>query len=446
MDPSRFQTASMANHPRGGDIRRILAAALQAVDPGVAVKRALNRQGDELHAGGRTYRLPDFRQVFVVGAGKAAAPMANATAEVIGDYLTTGLVITKDGHAEPGGKAIRQVEAAHPIPDSRGAAATDELLALLRSAGASDLVICLVSGGGSALLTAPEPEIGLEGLQSLTEQLLASGADIHEINIVRKHLSRVKGGGLAKTAYPAEILTLILSDVVGDDLDVIASGPTVPDSSTFSDAERVLETFGIPVPQRLRSGAKGELPDTPKPGDPAFQKVQNILIGTNRMAAEAALREAESLGLSARLLTGHLTGEARLAGETLGARIGEMPPNACWLAGGETTVTLGEAPGRGGRNQEMALAAVEFLAGWRGRFFVALATDGGDGSTDAAGAVTAGDTLFRAKMKGLDPQDFLQRHDSYLFFDQLGDLLRPGPTKTNVNDLVFLFSFEEANE
>jgi len=286
-----------------------------------------------------------------------------------------------------------------------------------------------------------------------TSILLRCGANINEINTLRKHLDQVKGGGLARLAHPASLITLILSDVVGNPLDVIGSGPTVPDTSSFADAYAVLERYGVvadapaPIVDRLRRGMASELPETLKPGDARFARVHNLIVGSNLQAAEAALAAARTAGFNTLLLTTFLQAEAREAGRMLAAVARELassghplPLPACIIAGGETTVTL-RGSGRGGRNQELALAAVASMAGLPNLALVALATDGGDGPTDAAGAVVTGATLDRARSLGLDPAAHLARNDAYPFFDALGDLLRPGPTETNVNDLAFVFAF-----
>ncbi len=396
-----------------------------------------------LFAAGQKFKLNEFKRVIVLGAGKAAAPMALAVSEILGPYLAGGMIVTKYGHSLPAlsRTPVRQSEAGHPLPDERGVQATHQIIDLARTASESDLVICLISGGGSALLTAPVPQIGLQGLSALTEQLLASGADIHEFNTVRKHLSLVKGGRLAELAAPAALLSLYLSDVPGDDLAVIASGPTVPDPTTFRDAADVLEKYSLAPPGHILDGLAGTVPETPKPGDPAFRRATNLLIGSNRLAVQAALSEAQRRGLDTQKVPFSLAGEARQAGTRLAEQLAGMPPGACWVAGGETTVTLGPNPGQGGRNLETALAAAVRLSGAHGRMLITLATDGGDGPTDAAGAVVSGETLARARALEMDPDDYLTRHDAYPFFDELGDLIKTGPTRTNVNDLAFLFSF-----
>jgi glycerate 2-kinase len=453
----RFSCTSLDAHPRGDVVKRILAAALEAVDPGAAVHRSLVRKGSLLIIGERHYRLDEIDRLKVIGFGKAAAVMGQAAAQIIGDRLLAGLLITKDGHAVPaeGGfdPRLEIIEAGHPVPDARSVAASQKLDAFLAASSPRDLILCLVSGGGSALLTAPAPELHLDDLQALTELLLACGASIFEINTLRKHLETLKGGGLARRVYPAALAVLVLSDVIGDPLDVIASGPTVPDPTTFGDALAVLERYQITarapvrILQRLQQGENGALPDTPKPDDPLFSGVYHQIIGSNRQAAQAALHQTGQEGLDARLLTTFLQGEASQAGRflaSLGRQLaaggGLVSRPGMLVAGGETTVTL-TGDGLGGRNQELALGAVHDLAGLKDILLVSLATDGGDGPTDAAGAVVTGSTLARARSLAMDPDDFLRRNNAYPFFKALGDLIQTGPTQTNVNDLAFLFCF-----
>lgn len=443
---------------RAQAVNRILAAALQAVEPAHAVQRHLARRGEVLLAGAQTYNLRHLRHIWLLGAGKAAVPMAWAVAEMLGEDLSGGQVITKYGHGGPLAESLRARgvmthEAGHPLPDAQGVAATRALVDSLAPCTEQDLVILVLSGGGSALLTAPAEGISLEDLQRLTTLLLACGASIHEINTLRKHLDRVKGGGLARLAAPAHLLVLILSDVVGDPLDVIASGPAVPDPTTYADALAIPERYDLTaqVPpailEHLQRGAAAAIPETPKPGDPLFERVHTLIVGNNYQAAQAALTQARSEGFHSLLLTTYLQGEASQAGRFLAAlarqviATGEpLPCPACLILGGETTVTL-RGDGRGGRNQEMALGAVAELADLEEVLLLTLATDGGDGPTDAAGAVVSGATLARAQALGLDPHAHLARNDSYAFFRALDDLLITGPTRTNVNDLAFLFAF-----
>jgi len=458
MEADRLRTATLNDAPWGDKVIKILAAALGAVDPRRAVQKALQADGKHLLVEERSYHLKNYGHIYVIGAGKAGAPMALAVEETLGNRVQKGVVIVKDGHALSGPAAtqlskIEIVEASHPIPDRRGVAATERILKLLGQAQENDLVLCLISGGGSALLTAPAPGVSLADLQSLTDNLLASGASIDEINILRKHLDRVKGGGLAKQAAPASLISLILSDVVGNPLDVIASGPTVPDPSTFRQAYDILEKYELlertprAILEHLQRGLDGEIPETPKEDNRLFELTHNVLVGSNWQAAQAALQQARREGFNTLLLTTYLQGEASQAGRMLGAILrqadvsGEpLPRPLCIIAGGETTVTL-RGDGLGGRNQEMALAAVKDLAGIPEIALVTLATDGGDGPSDAAGAIVTGETFERGLKLGLDPEKYLNRNDSYHYFDSLGDLLKPGPTQTNVNDLAFLFAF-----
>lgn len=429
----------------------IMDAALDAVDPEQAVKRMVRLEGEVLHVESRRYDLSRYRNVYVVGAGKAGASMARAVEEVLGPRLTAGAVNVKDGHAAVETHTVRIQEAAHPLPDERGVQGTRRIVGLLRQAGEDDLVLCLLSGGGSALLVLPQEPLTLADLQGLTNALLACGATINEINALRKHLSQVKGGQLARLAQPAEVVSLILSDVVGNPLSVIASGPTVPDPTTFAEAAGVLEKYGLwdkvppAVAQHIRKGLAGEVPDTPKAGDACFARTYHALIGSNEIAARAALAQAQALGFNTLLLSTFVEGEAREVGKVFAAIAREikhsgqpLPPPACVVAGGETTVTLCPEPGLGGRNQELALAAALKLDGLEDVLVIGLATDGTDGPTDATGALADGSTVRRAAALGLSAADHLARNAAYPFFQELGDLLRTGPTYTNVNDLTLV--------
>lgn len=429
----------------------VLAAALEAVDPAQAVRAQVRRAGSTLLVGREPLDLDVIRRVIVLGAGKAGAPMAQAIEEILGDRIDAGCVVVKHGHSGPTNRvAIR--EAGHPVPDAAGLRAGAEIRALAEGAQADDLVLCLLSGGGSALLEDLATPISLDDLQQATGLLLASGAAIHEINAVRKHLSLVKGGQLARAAAPARLVTLILSDVVGSPLDVIASGPTVPDPTSWQTAWAVIERYSLtealpaPVAARLRAGLQGVLPDTPKPGDPAFARSTTLIVGDNAVAAEAAVVRAGELGWNPLLLTTFLEGEAREAARfalaiarEVQAHGGPVAPPACLIFGGETTVMLGSSPGRGGRNQEIALSAALALEGAQGIVLVSLATDGTDGPTDAAGGWADGETLARARQAGHDAHAALRRHDAYPWLQGAGALLRTGPTRTNVNDLLFVF-------
>jgi glycerate 2-kinase len=437
---------------------RLVRAALDAVDPSCAVHAAVQRRGQVLRVGDASYDLDRYERVYLIGGGKAGAPMAQAMAEILGPALTGGWVNVKDGHLPEGelppGLVIH--EAGHPIPDKRGQRGAAEVLRIARQATGRDLVFCLISGGGSALLPLPVDGISLADLQALTDALLRCGATINEINAVRKHCSQIKGGQLARAAFPATVVALLLSDVVGNPLDVIASGPTVPDTSTFADAQAVIDRYQIEdaIPRsiraHLRGGLEGRIPETPKEGDPAFERVCNAVIGSNAIAARAAQAEAESMGYHTLLLSTYVEGEARevakvfaALGKSLLAEGWPLALPACVIAGGETTVTV-RGDGKGGRNQELALAAAIALEGWEGVTLVTLATDGTDGPTDAAGAIVDGDTATRAQALGMSPGDYLSRNDAYAFFDRLDDLIRTGPTNTNVNDLVFILAGERA--
>jgi hydroxypyruvate reductase len=431
------------------DARRIFEAGLQAVDPVAAINHYVKVNDGVLRIGERQFMLKDYDRILIVGAGKAVAPMAKAMEDHLGSRIADGIIVTKDDHGLPL-KKIKVREAGHPVPDARGVAGTEEILALIEKAAERDLVICLVSGGGSALLIAPVDDISLADKQHTTKLLLACGATIHEFNTVRKHLSRAKGGRLAQRAYPATVTSLILSDVVGDDLDVIASGPTVPDSSTFHDAQQILEGYGIwdqlaaNVRNHFEQGSAGQIADTPKPGDTAFKKCSQVLVGTNLQALEAAGKAAEHLGYRPLILSSKTEGESRevakfytaIAKEVLSSN-NPMEPPLCVLAGGETTVTIA-GEGRGGRNQEFALASALSIDGVKNVVVLSGGTDGTDGPTDAAGAIADGATLARAREENMDPKDFLRRNDSYSFFQKLDDLVITGPTRTNVMDIYML--------
>ncbi|MCX7681612.1 MAG: DUF4147 domain-containing protein [Anaerolineae bacterium] len=418
---------------------QLIQSALAAVEPAAAVRCHVVRAGNLLTVAGHTYNLDQYAHVYVLGGGKAAAAMGQAVADILGDYLTAGVLVTKYGHATVHPPHLTILEAGHPIPDENSIRGAQAVAEMARRATERDLVLCLLSGGASALLTLPAPGLSLAELQSLTGVLLRAGATINELNTVRKHCSVLAGGNLARLITPAALVTLALSDVVGDPPEVIGSGPTVPDPTTVSDAQAVLARR-LGRESSYRYGPF--LLETPKPGDSVFARAQYVIVGSNRMAALAAVDQAARLGFNALLLSTFVEGEAREVAKVAAALVkgvracgDPLSPPACLVWGGETTVTV-RGPGKGGRNTELALAAALALEGWPGVLLVALATDGSDGPTDAAGALVTGETVSRARALGLDPLAALEANDSYSFFDQLGALIRTGPTGTNVNDLL----------
>jgi glycerate 2-kinase len=424
------------------DALRIFYSALKASDPKEAVLRHVRVSDGVLFAGKRRYRLDEFRNIYLTGAGKASARMAVAVERLLGKRITGGLLNVKHGHVAKL-RRIRLNECGHPVPDEAGVHGAQEIGNIAAKAGEDDLLICLISGGGSALLPFPAQPVTLAEKQDTTQLLLRSGANIHEINTVRKHISSIKGGQLAALAWPAQVLSLILSDVIGDDLDVIGSGPTAPDSSAFLDALAVLEKFGLtnlvppPVSERIRAGVAGEIPETPK----SLERVQNLIVGSNQLALDAAAGAARGLGYRPLILSSFIEGETRdvakvhaaIAKEVLSSGRPVKRP-ACVISGGETTVTI-KGNGLGGRNQEFALAAAMDIAAISGVLMLSGGTDGSDGPTNAAGALCDGTTIARAEKLGLNAADFLARNDSYHFFEPLGDLIKTGPTGTNVMDV-----------
>jgi glycerate 2-kinase len=411
---------------------QIFRAALAAADPQEAVLRHLQFDGWTLTAGRKTYALKNFDRIQVIGAGKASAAMARAVERLLGRRIAGGWINVKDGHTAHL-RRIHQHESGHPVPDERGVEGTRKMAEIARAAGVRDLLICVISGGASALTPAPVPPMTLAEKQELTKKLLASGATIHEINTVRKHLSSFKGGQLAKLAYPATTIALILSDVIGDDLDVIGSGPTVGDRSSIEDAQAVLAKYGIKQ--------SVEFHETPNPDDPALKRVQNMIVGSNEQAIDAAFKQAKALGYRTMVLSTRIEGETRdvagvhaaVAKEILATGRPLRAP-ACVLSGGETTVTI-RGSGKGGRNQEFVLAAAIALEGSGPVTVLSAGTDGTDGPTDAAGAIGDSSTVSRARALGLDAAKFLAENDSYHFFEAVEGLVKTGPTGTNVMDV-----------
>jgi len=438
-------------------VNEIFSAALKEVNPFIAVKK----YSDKIYS---EFIKNKSRQIFLIGFGKASCQMAKAVEESIGCKLpiTRGIIITKYGHAgiqttDDGRKtkdvtSIKIIEAGHPIPDENGLKATEEAINLLKIADESTLIICLISGGGSALFVSPYSGITLDEKQKITDLLLKAGADITELNTVRKHISKVKGGRLAGIAYPAKIITLALSDVIGDKLDVIASGPTAPDISTFEDALNVISKFNLAektprnVMDMLSKGRAGLIPETPKRQNPVFENVHNIIVGNNLKALAAAEDKAQSLGFKTEILSSAITGEAGDAGNWLAEkakatrnklRITSEKKKICLISGGETTVTV-KGTGKGGRNTELALSFAKEIKGIKGITLLSAGTDGTDGPTDAAGAIVDGETVNRAEKLGLNPEKYLDNNDSYNFFRQINSLLITGPTGTNVMDIQIM--------
>ncbi len=428
------------------DCRALFDAAIEAAQPRRCVLDALSLDGSQLRIGDWHYDLQQCSRLVVLGAGKATPAMAAAVEEVLGARIDAGLINTKYGHRLPL-QHIETIECGHPVPDERGVEGTQRQLALLESLDENALALCLFSGGGSALLPAPAPGITLEDKGQTTRLLLSCGATIDEINAIRKHLSAIKGGQLCARAHPARAVSLMMSDVIGDPLDTIASGPTYPDSTTFATCLELIDRYQLrdqlpaSVRNRLESGADGTVDETPKADNPLFARVHNAVIGNSTLAIDAVVQHAHRLGYTPLVLTSRLQGEAREIGPALVAIAQEvrtqarpLAPPACIIAGGETTVTL-RGQGKGGRNQELALAAAIPLDGWSDIALLSGGTDGTDGPTDAAGAIADGSTLARAAARQLSARNHLRDNDAYHFFDSLGDLLITGATGTNVMDL-----------
>jgi hydroxypyruvate reductase len=426
--------------------REIFLSAVQAVAPERLIHSNVHRQRDILKVVEKTFSLSQFERIIVVGGGKASGAMAAALEEILFDKIAEGVIVVKHGHTVPL-KRVRLVEAGHPLPDGNGVQGANEILRLLSETTERDLVFCLLSGGGSALLPAFQEGISLEDAQRTFHLLLSCGARIQEMNIVRKHLSRIGGGQLARAAFPATIVALVLSDVVGDSLETIASGPTVSDSSTFAEAVAVIEHYGLSeklppaVWNHLRKGVAGKIPETPKADDDIFSRTHTHIVGNNASALRAAAEKATSLGYTVEVFSSCLEGESREVACDFVQRACELQRDQefakplCLLAGGETTVTL-KGNGLGGRNQEFALSAAIALDSIEGITVLSCGTDGTDGPTDAAGAVADGATCKRARDFSLNAADCLERNDSYHFFKALGDLVITGPTLTNVMDIV----------
>ncbi len=425
----------------------IVNAAIAAVNPFSAMQRHLRLEKGRLMVGNKALEISELDKVVVVGGGKAGGAMSEALERVIGDRISSGLVNVPQGtRSKYRTRKIGLAEAGHPLPTEGGARGAERMMNLVRGLGTRDLVICLLSGGGSSLIALPADGISLDELRETTQSLLKSGASIQEVNSVRKHLSKISGGQLAKAASPARVVTLVISDVVGDRLDTIASGPTYPDPTTYPDALAVIEKYGLAgkmpssVLSRLELGKARKLPETPKPGEKCFLNTRHEIVARNADAVRASVAVGRAHGLNVRILTEKMQGEARQVGADFAAsarkvaEAGKRTP-ALLVSGGETTVAvIGE--GSGGRNQEIALSAATVISGLNNAAVVSFSTDGIDGPTTAAGAIADGFTVERARRLGLDSVAYLRRNDSHSFFEKLGDLVVTGITGTNVMDLT----------
>ncbi len=428
--------------------RLIWEAALNAANPAICIRNFVQVNEGVLSVGGK--EIPLRGKLIVIGAGKPSAKMAQVVEEILGKHITGGLVVTKYGHALPL-QRIQLIEAGHPIPDAVGSRAVQQTRQLVSGLTSEDVVLVLISGGGSALWPAPAEGITLEEKQEVTSLLLRAGATIRETNAVRKHLSDMKGGQLARWAAPAHVVSLIISDVIGDALDFIASGPTAPDTTSFSDAFAIIQKYGLQVPEavseRLQNGARGQIPETPKPGDPVFKNVANHIIANNQLLIDAAAGKAREMNFNTLVLGTEVEGEAKDIGRFFAAIGREIARSgnpikapACILAAGETTVTV-RGHGLGGRNQEMALAWAISMAArptHTPSCFASVATDGTDGPTNAAGGLVDPFTSSRAVELGLIPLKYLRSNDSSNFLKATGDLIVTGPTQTNLMDLQIL--------
>ncbi len=425
----------------------IFMSSLKAVSPGSALLNNIKLEGNTIRAGNRTFDIPE-QGLYVTGGGKGAAPMALALENMLGDKIREGVIVVKYGHELDLDK-IKVMQAAHPTPDEAGVKGACACLDLVKKCGKDDLLICLITGGASALLPAPAEPLSLEDLQKVTSELLASGADIEEINTIRKHLSSLNGGRLALTANGAQILTLIISDVPGDNPASIASGPTSPDDTSYADCLEIIEKYQLEdkFPQKvmeiLRAGLQGKIAETPRADNPVFEKTENIIIASNRQALEAAAKKSGELGFETRILSEPMTGEAADCAKNLieqalkiQKKLSPGSKPVCLIAGGETTVTL-SGSGKGGRNQEMALAASIVLEGKEGINCLFAGTDGTDGPTDSAGGFANGESV--SKMGGREKAEiFLREHDSYEALKLAGTHLMTGPTRTNVMDIAIV--------
>ncbi|MDD5644971.1 MAG: glycerate kinase [bacterium] len=428
------------------DAAKIIKESIESVDPAAAVRRMIKLEGQDISAGHRKIKLNNAGNIYVIGLGKASAQMARPLEKILGPRLSGGIINTKYGHGCRL-KKIKINECGHPVPDKNGLKGATEICDFVKQAGADDIVLCLISGGGSALFPLPAAGIDFSDKQKATQLLLKSGADIHEVNTLRKHISSVKGGRLAELISPARTISLILSDVIGDDMGFIASGVTAPDTTTFKDCIGIIEKYNLrkkmpfSVMKYLEKGAKTASMETPKPGNSIFKKVNNVLIGTNFLACAAAVNKAREIGYNTLLLSTVIEGETRDVAKVHSAVAKEvlMSDNpvkkpACIISGGETTVTV-KGNGKGGRNMEFCLACAGHISGFGNIVIASVGTDGTDGPTDSAGAIIDSGTFKKALNKKCSPGEYLENNDSYNFFRKCGGLYITGPTGTNVMDI-----------
>ena len=438
-------------------VNDILETALEAVDPYLCTLKFIKRNQSRLEIGQKDLPLDEIENIYVIGTGKAVLPMTKAACDALGSLIKGGVIIGK--HADR--QIMSQLPASikiyfgdHPIPSEKSLESAKKLADFSTQMTKNDLVICLISGGGSSLMTLPVEPISLENMQAVTRQLLFSGATINEVNAVRKHLDMIKGGGLAKMVWPAKLVTLILSDVIGDSLDAIASGPTVADPSTFSDVMQIIDSYQIEknIPENvmgiIKDGMDDLVPETVKEGDKCLLDAHTFIIGSLKLSIDAASQRAKQAGIRAHVYNSEITGEAREIGAQLASKFLQMAEDKnlekkpmLLIAGGETTVTV-KGSGKGGRNQETALSAALQIKGCQNCLFVSLATDGEDGPTDAAGAAVNGWTIAEGSSLGMKAEDYLAKNDAYNYLNRVGSLIKIGPTGTNVNDLVFAFAFK----
>jgi len=424
------------------DILEIFNSGLSAVLPAGLIRRRVGLKGNTLQVMDRDFNLSNYRDIYVIGAGKASLGMAEEIERILGERIKAGVCCVPVKYTEL--ERIEVMETSHPIPDERSVKGTEKAISILRNTGKEDLIICLFSGGGSSLFALPAGDITLEDKEKTISLLLMSGADIKEINTIRKHISGVKGGRLATEAYPSTVISLLISDVVGDNISIIASGPTVSDDTTYRDCMNIIEKYNLMPPRRvlehIRAGIKGDIAETPK----SLPNVVNFVIGNNLLALESVREKAEGLRYNSIILSSQLEGEARDVARLLSMVAKEVVQSgnpvdvpACIISGGETTIRV-VGSGKGGRNQELALAFAIYVDGVEGIELLSAATDGVDGPTDACGAIVDGDVAGRARAQGLSPQEYLQDNNSYHFHKKVGTILYTGPTHTNVGDIEII--------